>query len=103
MTDAYTIPETGFPWIVKDPDAVLDYLFDWSDWLAEGENIASHTVEVESGTCEVESEIEQSGVVTAWISGGALGETSFVRCRITSDNVPARTDDRTVKIKIRRR
>ena len=25
----------------KDPDAILDYGFDWSEWLASGEIIAS--------------------------------------------------------------
>src|SRR5690625_743986 len=28
----------------KDPDAILDYGFDWSGWLAAGESIASHEI-----------------------------------------------------------
>ena len=42
----------------KDPDAVLDYKFDWaastngsgaSDWLADGETISSHTITATTG------------------------------------------------------
>jgi len=34
---------------LKDPDAVLDYGFDWSDWLADGETISTSTWTVETG------------------------------------------------------
>ncbi len=44
--------------MIKDPDAVLDYVYDWrqktnrstgTDWLASGETISSATVVVVEG------------------------------------------------------
>ena len=42
-------------------------------------------------------------VATAWISGGTAGETYEVSCEITTNNSPARTDERTIKIKVKER
>lgn len=33
MTDTYVVDSKGRPVIVKDPNAVLDYSWDWTDWL----------------------------------------------------------------------
>lgn len=33
MTDTYVVNSKGQPVIVKDPNAVLDYSWDWTDWL----------------------------------------------------------------------
>src|SRR5690625_7788569 len=35
----------------KDPDAILDYGFDWSGWLAAGESIASHEIKIGRASC----------------------------------------------------
>lgn len=98
--------------ILKDPDAVLDYVWDWrlntnrsegTDWLASGETISSHTVVVESGDVTVDSSglTDSDTSVTAWISGGTAGTTAHVRCRITTS--AARTDDRTIVLNVRNR
>jgi len=80
---------------IKDPDAVLDYAFDWTDWLADSETISSHTVTVPSGLTK-DSDSESDGVVTAWLSGGTAGTSYDVACKIvTSDG---RTDERTIKV-----
>lgn len=76
---------------VKDPDAVLDYAFDWTDWLEDGETISSHTVTVETGLTK-DSDSESSGVVTVWLSGGTADETYTVACKITTNG--GRTDER---------
>ena len=81
----------------KDPDAVLDYEFDWSDWLASGEAISSHTVTVASGLTK-DSDTESGGVVTIWLSGGTAGTTYTVACKIVTDG--GRTDERTVEIRV---
>lgn len=93
----------------KDPDAELDWLFDWkaktngtgdSDWLASTETISSHTISVESGLTK-DSDSESNGAVIVWLSGGTVGEEYSVACRIvTSEN---RTDERTIKIRIKER
>lgn len=94
---------------IKDPDAVLDYVFDWkastngtgdSDWLASGETISSHTVTVETGLTK-DSDSESDGQVTVWLSGGTAGEDYDVSCEIvTSDS---RTDERTVMVRVKER
>jgi hypothetical protein len=86
----------------KDPDAVLDYAFDWSDWLdsGAGEAISSHTIDADTGIT-VDSDSESSGVVTVWLSGGTAGTTYAVRCEIVTDD--SRTDERTMIIKVMER
>ena len=85
---------------VKDPDAVLDYAFDWSDWLATGETISSHTITVTSGITK-DSDSESSGVVTVWLSGGTAGEDYDVACKIVTS--ASRTDERTMTIRVKNR
>ena len=80
----------------KDPDAVLDYNFDWSSWLDDTpETISSHTITVESGLTK-DSDSESSGIVTAWLSGGTAGQRYKVECEITTSE--SRTDERTMII-----
>ena len=84
---------------LKDPDAVLDYAFDWSSWLASGETISTETLTGSGVT--VDSSSESDGVVTAWISGGTAGQTATVACKIVTS--ASRTDERTIKLKIQER
>lgn len=84
----------------KDPDSTLDYTFDWSDWLADGETIASQTVDTETGLTE-ESIAASSSAVTVWVSGGTVGNQYSVACKITTDNNPARVDERTIDIAVK--
>jgi hypothetical protein len=80
---------------VKDPDAVLDYSFDWTSWLAESETISSHVITVDSGITK-DSDSESAGIVTAWLSGGTAGTIYEVACKITTS--ASRTDERTMEI-----
>lgn len=92
----------------KDPDAVLDYKFDWAnttnggstpDWLASGETISTRTVTVEAGlTKDSDSLTDSATSVTIWLSGGTAGESYTVHCRIVTS--AGRTDDRTVTIEV---
>ena len=87
---------------IKDPDAVLDYAFDWSSWLdaGAGEAISSHTIDADTGIT-VDSSAEAAGVVTVWLSGGTHGTDYAVRCEIVTDD--SRTDERTMIIKVQER
>lgn len=89
--------ETNFE---KDPSAVLDYAFDWSDWLESGETISSHTITVDTGLTK-DSDSESSGVVTVWLSGGTHGIDYIVACEISTSY--SRTDERSVNIRCRER
>jgi len=92
----------------KDPDAVVDYLFDFapltngrdlngSDWLASGETISTHTIEATTGiTVDSSSITDTNTSVTVWLSGGTAGTTYTVTCRITTS--ASRTEDRSMSI-----
>ena len=85
---------------VKDPDAVLDYGFDWSSWLATGETISTTTITAETGITK-DSDSESSGVVTVWLSGGTAGNDYDVACKIETS--ASRTDERTITIRVKNR
>jgi len=86
---------------LKDPSAVLDYVFDWTEWLATGETIAEtitdHTITADTGIT-VDSSAESDGKVTVWLSGGTAGINYKVACLITT--TAGRTDERTIWIKV---
>lgn len=84
---------------LKDDDAVLDYEWDWSDWLG-ADTIASHTVTAATGLT-VASSTATSTAVTAWLSGGSVGTSYAVTCHIVTAG--GRTDDRTVTITVQER
>jgi hypothetical protein len=104
---------------VKDPDAVLDYKFDWkaltngtgsSDWLGATETItAAFTVAIVGGggtgdlTIDSSSRTDTDTSVTVWLSAGIAGKEYGVRCRIVTDNAVPRKDDRTMMIKVEER
>lgn len=81
----------------KDPSAVLDWQFNWTNWLAAAETISSATVTVESGLTK-DSQSNDTSTVTVWLSGGTLGETYEVTCRVTTNQ--GRTDERTIGIRL---
>ncbi len=82
---------------LKDPSAVLDYVFDWTEWLATGETITDHTITADTGIT-VDSSTESGGKVTVWLSGGTAGINYKVACKITTS--AGRTDERTIWIKV---
>ena len=93
---------------LKDPSAVLDYAYDWTEWLANGETIAVDsetgekliTITADTGIT-VDSSTEASGKVTVWLSGGTAGINYKVACLITT--AAGRTDERTIWIKVTNR
>ena len=90
---------------LKDPSAVLDYVFDWTGWLATGETIAVDsetgekliTITADTGITD-HSSTESDGKVTVWLSGGTAGINYKVACLITT--TAGRTDERTIWIKV---
>ena len=81
----------------KDPSAVLDWAYDWTDWLAAAETITNHTITADTGLT-VDSSTDDIGVVTVWLSGGTAGENYKVACLITTS--AGRTDERAIWIKV---
>jgi hypothetical protein len=85
---------------LKDPSAVLDYVFDWNEWLATGETITDHTITADTGIT-VDSSTESDGKVTVWLSGGTAGINYKVACLVETS--AGRTDERTLWIKVTNR
>lgn len=83
----------------KDPDAVVDYDFDWTSWLQAPEVIASFVIVAATGIV-VDSSQNLTPKVRVWLSGGTPGIEYSVACKITTDSVPARVDERTMIIQV---
>lgn len=83
----------------KDPNAILDYVFDWGKWLAAvapADTIASIST-IETGVT-VNSSSFSGSIVTIWVQGGSVGSAASVTCRINT--AAGRTDDRTLHFTI---
>ena len=98
----------GERYMLKDVGATLDYHFDWrplsngdedaeSDWLETDEDIAAYEILADEGIT-VESDSEDNGRVTVWLSGGEEKEYYDVTCKISTTNDPPRVDERTLTI-----
>ena len=88
--------------LVKDPDAKLNYGFDWGDWLGS-DTIQQSNWEVVEGTITTSSEAVDSTnrKTEIWLEGGTKGATVQIRNRITT--VGGLKDDRTLEIRIMER
>ena len=103
MTDTYVVGANMKPTILKDPNATLDYIWDWTLWLDDiTDTIASHVVTVPVGLTMVSSAVVGKTVV-AFISGGTVDTTYAVACKITTANATPRIDERTIYIKVKER
>lgn len=83
---------------VKDPEAVKDYQWDWSDWL--GTDTISTIEFTTSDELVVDSFTEADGKITAWISGGIAKNPGMVSCKIITASSPNRTDKRSAIFEI---
>jgi hypothetical protein len=82
---------------IKDPAAVLDYVFDWSKWLAVGETITTQSTVASTGLTVDKSTISADGTtVTVWLSGGTEKQTYTVTNHI--ETISLREDDRAMLI-----
>ena len=82
----------------KDPNATLDYSFDWGPYLTP---LADTIVLVEwvltAGLTKV-SQSNTATTATVFVSGGVLDEVETLTCRITTAG--GRIDDRTISLNI---
>lgn len=86
----------------KDPDAHLDYTIDWTAWLPDGDTIATAQILPVEGLT-ISNVAHNDTAVTYWASGGTVGHTYGITCRITTAHNPARVEDRTDTMRIRQR
>lgn len=100
----------------KDPNAVLDYKFDWkpltngsgdTDWLAAAETISSATITITPSVAvtglikDSQSLTDTNTSVTVWLSSGTNNVDYTVACRILTNGT--RVDERTITIQVRER
>jgi hypothetical protein len=83
----------------KDPDAILDYTFDWSEWLGT-DTISTSAFTLTSGLTK-DSDSKTTTTTTIWLSGGTSGSTYLVTNRIVTAG--GRTEDRSIMIEVRSR
>jgi hypothetical protein len=104
-TDTYITDAKGRLVITKDPQATLDYQFDWSAYLTPiTDTIAGVNFTLSgSDSASLATSSFNATSATAWVSGGQVGETIQVDCKITTSSVPARVDSRSIFIKIKDR
>lgn len=99
-TETYVV-KAGKPEIEKDPNAVLDYAFDWTGWLAVVGDTIADVLFIPDPALTLVSFSFDANTATAFISGGVVGDKLSLTCRITTNNTPTpRVDDRTIWIKI---
>lgn len=90
-------------WPPKDPDAIKKpYWFDWRTWLTNEDDgtLDSYDVAVEEGEDEltIDSTANDGGLIAVRLSGGTVGSTYTVRCRITTTTGRVEDMSRTVTI-----
>ena len=101
---------------IKDPNAVLDFKFDWkpltngtgdSNWLDTAETITSKTITISPSvavtglTADSSAITDTSTSVTVWLSKGVDYTDYQVACKIVTNGL--RTDERTITVCVRNR
>ena len=99
----YTTNKAGQPVFIKDPNATLDYSFDFTAWLQQANDAIASVLAIPTGCTLARAADFTGGVVTAFVSGGVVDEDASVTFRVTTTSQPPRVDDRTVILKIRER
>lgn len=84
---------------IQDPDALLDYVIDWSEWLPSGDTIDTSTWFVDDDALEIESTSKTDTTATVRVSGGTLNRRYKVTNRITT--TAGLINDQTITIRIR--
>lgn len=82
---------------LKAANAFLDWQWDWTAWLAEGETILTAIVTADADLV-VDISSNTTTTVTAWLSGGTDGTSYRVHCHVTTSQ--GRQDTRSVVIDV---
>ncbi len=93
--------------IDKDPDAILPYRFDWTEWL-DGDTIQNATFAVspvEENGLEIEVQSFDTKTCIVWLRGGLSGKTYTVTCSVfpAAGTVHGMRDDRSILVRVKER
>ena len=87
----------------KDPNSTLDYSFDWSDWMTEGDTITAFEIFISPSNHTDPLIVNQTTsvghVITTWLSQGRNNTKYNVTCRITTSGGRIEDATRTLGIK----
>lgn len=92
------------PTITHDPDATLDYIWDFTDLIESGDSITTVTFHPTDPGLTVTSGVTDSTTAIGWVSitdQSLVGQTIGVAGRYTT--AEGRTDDRSLFFKIKER
>lgn len=81
----------------KDPNDRLDYSFDWSEWLAQGETITNSVMETSVGLT-IDTASNSISAATAWLIGGTSGHVYTLTNRITTS--AGRIKEKSMRIRV---
>jgi hypothetical protein len=80
----------------KDPQAVLDYKIDWTEWMPANDKIVASTFTSSDVELTVDDSLFTDFTATVWLSGGVAGERYTVTNHIVTED--GREDDRSLTI-----
>jgi hypothetical protein len=88
--------------VTKDPDEHLDYIFDWTAYLALYSDTIASAPTVTGTNVTIDSHIwDGDKKVLTWVSGGLRNTTGRATCRIITTG--GRTAERSIQFLIRDR
>ena len=98
----------------KDPEEVLDYPTNFTDWLVTGcdiDGVTNPPTVVQEGTSTptgltdvvVDAVFVAGKQIVTWLSGGTAGESYIFKITADDTGTPVRTVVRRVKIKIKQK
>jgi hypothetical protein len=91
---SFVISPTGKVTFTKDPDATLDYAWDFTDLVDASDVISAVEFTPEEGSgITVGTQNLNGAIATAFLSGGVVDNTWGVTCRYTTAG--GRVNDRT--------
>ncbi len=72
----------------KSPSDVLDYTFNWSDWLNTGDSIASCTFTINGGdnALSIVGDYNDDSKCVVVLSGGTSNTGYLISCSITTED-----------------
>jgi hypothetical protein len=85
---------------LHDPQSKLDYGFDWSDWLKNGETIITSTWAIAPGLTKISDSFSTSAT-TIWLKDGTAGESHTITNHVVTSQ--GREDDRSHVLKVKDR
>lgn len=90
--------------VAQDPSGTLDYAFDFSEWLNDGETLESadwSVFPVEDGGLKQANSVHDNTVAGVWTYDGIAGHEYRLTCEIRTSQ--HRTTQRSITIRVQER